>query len=306
MRSSCLEQSLLLQPLERRWARCSRTAGCAGCYCWWRWLVVAHLPGLLMQAALPSLLPESPRFLLVAGEVERARTTVQQVFKGNGCAAPEPLCLQQPAATAGDRSTMGQLWRRELRLSTSVIGFTQGVCTMTFYAITFDKGLNTIGGSLYRGALLGALVELPAYVLLAPLANGLGRRGAYASFFLISASALVIVHVCLAGDDAEHWGALTAVLSGRFASVAAVNVAYIVSAEIFPTLCRNSGIGWGTGCGRMGAILAPMVMTSAPSPLLLFAALCVIAAASVWALPESTGRAMTDMPEAERICPPQP
>ena len=49
--------------------------------------------------------------------------------------------------------------------------------------------------------------------------------------------------------------------------VAQVNVAYIVAAESFPTLCRNSAIGWGTGCGRIGAMIAPLIMTSVASPL---------------------------------------
>ena len=44
-------------------------------------------------------------------------------------------------------------------------------------------------------------------------------------------------------------------------------MAYIVAAETFPTLCRNSGIGWGTGCGRIGAMVAPLIMTSVASPL---------------------------------------
>ena len=99
-------------------------------------------------------------------------------------------------------------------------------------------------------------------------------------------------------------------LAGRFASVAAVNVAYIVAAEIFPTLCRNSGIGWGSGCGRLGAILAPLIMNSAGAPLLLFAALCLVAAASVWASPESRGRrtaledvARTGVAPLNRRCP---
>ena len=39
---------------------------------------------------------------------------------------------------------------------------------MTFYAITLDGALNSLGGSLYSGALLGALVELPAYAEISP------------------------------------------------------------------------------------------------------------------------------------------
>ena len=76
---------------------------------------------------------------------------------------------------------------------------------------------------------------------------------------------------------------------------------YIVCAEIFPTSCRNSGIGWSTGCGRIGAMLAPHLMLGLARPLLLFAALCVAAAATMGLLPESAGAAMADVPEAERV-----
>ena len=79
----------------------------------WRWLVLAHVPGLFLQCVLhsPRVLPESPRFLLVVGEVERAREVLCRVYAANGRAAPEPLCLQQPISTGVDRSAMGQLFR---------------------------------------------------------------------------------------------------------------------------------------------------------------------------------------------------
>ena len=65
---------------------------------------------LLCQALIvqPAYLPESPRFLLVAGEVERAKLVVRQVFKANGAPPPEPLCLQQPAASGASHSTIAQ------------------------------------------------------------------------------------------------------------------------------------------------------------------------------------------------------
>ena len=237
-----------------------------------------------------------------------------------------------------------------------------------FYAITFSKELNSIGGNLYAGvptrtftrtrtltrtrtqapalsfslsparssapgALFGALIELPAYLALAPATNRLGRRAAYAGFLLLAAAACVILQLELGAElgaarpgsapaaaganatraaaaaaelggalgGAARWRATGAVLCGRFASVAAVNVGYIVSAELFPTSCRNSGIGWSTGCGRIGAMLAPHLMLGLAKPLLLFALLCVAAAATMGLLPESAGAAMADVPEAERV-----
>ena len=194
---------------------------------------------------------------------------------------------------------------------------------LQFYAITFSKELNLLGGSLYLGALLGACVELPAYLLLAPLTDSFGRRPAYTFFLLIAAACTLVVNLCVDDDksDGAAAGAATAaagaagaaaavgtrrlvgfaaVLGGRFSSVAAVNVAYIISAEMFPTSCRNSGIGWGTGCGRIGAMLAPLIMATISHPLVTFSILCLGAALSAWLLPESAGTAMADVPDADR------
>ena len=94
-----------------------------------------------------------------------------------------------------------------------------------------------------------------------------------------------------------NWLAVAAALGGRFASVAATNVAYIVAAELFPTSCRNAAVGWGSGCGRIGAIIAPMLMLSSESPLLIFTGVSLTAAALVLLLPESAGASLADVPE---------
>ena len=343
----------------------------------WRWLVLAYIPALVIQLLLSGLLPESPRFLLVLGETERARQGILSIFEANGRAPPEPLTLRRPHAAAGngeagagrDRpgaggsggsnggggggdiygstsssgasSTFAQLWRRDLRQTSLIIGFCQGVCTMVFYAITFDPRTNAAAGDLYLGALLGALVELPAYALLEPLTNGMGRKRSYCAFLALSALCLLALHLAMVREEASeaeaeasaarissaalhagdgsiphpqvaaadtpaadtpaagghaNWHAMVFALGGRFASVAAVNVAYIVSAEIYPTSCRNSAVGWGTGCGRIGAIVAPMLMLKAPQPLLIFMALCLVATALVSLLPETAGRSLADVP----------
>ena len=196
---------------------------------------------------------------------------------------------------------------------------------MIFYAICFDTRFNGQAGGLYLGAMLGALIEFPAYVLLEPLANRAGRKLAFSACLALTALCLCGLHAVSgatyaladpsrarvqgastsAASSAEvdasdpeqfNWVACMLVLGGRFASVAAVNVAYIVAAEIFPTSCRNSGIGWGTGCGRVGAIIAPAIMLGWPSPLLLFGGLSLLAAGLVWLLPESVGLELLDVP----------
>ncbi len=290
----------------------------------WRWLVVTYLPAMAVQATLPRLVPESPRYyLLVAGEADKARTTLLNVFKMNGRPPPEPFRLRSlPAISehSGQRratvsSTFGQLWSRSMRSRTVLLGISQGACTMIFYAITFDTRFNGQAGGLYLGALLGALIELPAYAILEPVTNRAGRKLSFAVFLVLTSTCLFALHVVsaatfadaegpsaaressgAAGDDTPFgWLSCMLVLGGRFSSVAAINVAYIVAAEIFPTSCRNSGIGLCTGCGRLGAIAAPTVMLGTTCPLLFFALLSLVAAALVGLLPESSGIALDNL-----------
>lgn len=79
----------------------------------WRYLGLVHAPGLLLQLGLRAQreLPESPRFLLVAGEVERAKEVLFRVFVANGKVPPEPLCLQQPPPKGNEQSAFSQLFR---------------------------------------------------------------------------------------------------------------------------------------------------------------------------------------------------
>ena len=85
-----------------------------------------------------------------------------------------------------------------------IVGYCQGVCTMVFYALTFDPRTNAAAGDLYLGALLGALVELPAYIILAPVTNHYGRRLSYCAFLALTAVCLLAMHTALA-DRLRAW-----------------------------------------------------------------------------------------------------
>jgi len=288
----------------------------------WRCLVLIYVPGVIVQIILPNLLPESPRYHLVSGQSDQALLSMLQVFRVNGVPPPDNFSLRPPPLSpvpvqlAADHSgrrrpstSFDQLWSRSTRGRTLVLGLCQGSCTMVYYALCFDTRFNGQAGGLYLGALLGALIELPAYIILAPMTNRLGRKLSFSTFLALTTVCLFSLHLVSSSTSAGQstssghsngeadfdWLACILVLGGRFASVAAINVAYIAAAEIFPTSCRNSGIGWGTGCGRLGAMAAPAVMLGAANPLLLFALLSLVAAFLVWLLPESVGLALSDV-----------
>lgn len=48
-------------------------------------------------------------------------------------------------------------------------------------------------------------------------------------------------------------------LIGKFGSAAAYPIVYVFSAELFPTVVRNAGMGTSSCVSRMGGMIAPYV-----------------------------------------------
>ena len=48
-------------------------------------------------------------------------------------------------------------------------------------------------------------------------------------------------------------------IMGKFCSSAAFMIAYVYTAELYPTTMRSRAVGWSSMCGRMGGLLAPQV-----------------------------------------------
>lgn len=56
-----------------------------------------------------------------------------------------------------------------------------------------------------------------------------------------------------------NWLSITFSMTGKFFNTASFDIVYIYSAEIFPTVVRNVGVGSSSAWARVGALVAPFI-----------------------------------------------
>jgi OCT family organic cation transporter-like MFS transporter 4/5 len=70
---------------------------------------------------------------------------------------------------------------------------------------------------------------------------------------------MVLVRVIICFFTGLHAVTVTLAMIGKLGAAAAFAVIYIFSAELYPTVVRNAGMGASSCCARVGGILAPYV-----------------------------------------------
>lgn len=121
------------------------------------------------------------------------------------------------------------------------------------YGLTYGLTLNTgnFGGSFYLNFILIALVEIPAVglTILLSVKFDIGRRWILTvAYFLCGTLNLIIALLQGIGNDVfiERWNTLiiTLAMGGKFAIAGAYAVLQLFTAEQFPTVIKNSGLGY--------------------------------------------------------------
>ena len=91
---------------------------------------------------------------------------------------------------------------------------------------------------------------------------------------------------------------VTLSMLGKLAITSSYGTVYIFSAELFPTVVRNVGLGAASMSGRVGGILCPYInMLSdvwTPLPLIIYGALALSGGLLTLLLPETLGRKLPE------------
>ena len=148
----------------------------------------------------------------------------------------------------------------------------------------------------FQYTLVITAAQIPGYFSAAWLVDRIGRKPTLAAFMLGCAVAAFAFGRAAGGAQIMAWGCLIS-----FFNLGAWGVVYTYTPENYPTALRGTGSGWAAGIGRVGGILAPMVvgrlLATAPGRqdliFLQFAAVVLVGLAAVLALgTETKGRSL--------------
>ncbi|KAL8581702.1 hypothetical protein ACOMHN_043120 [Nucella lapillus] len=185
---------------------------------------------------------------------------------------------------------------------TSIIVFNWVTISTTYYAISLNVA--NLTGNIRTNFLLSGLVELVGYSTAWLFLDRLGRKCTHcAAMFLSGTSCLATIFSVLYGGSDLQWVTILLVMVGKLGISAAFNTIFLMSAELFPTVIRNRGMGCSSTVARVATIVSPYIVDMSlhiegsmgrALPLVIFGALALAAGLLALCLPETLHRKLPD------------
>uniref|UniRef100_A0A3B4UJ75 Solute carrier family 22 member 6 n=1 Tax=Seriola dumerili TaxID=41447 RepID=A0A3B4UJ75_SERDU len=228
----------------------------------WRTLIMTVTAPLGFAVLTWWWIPESARWLLANGKVERAQFYLDKCAKFNKrpklsaklkletLSNIEMLEKQDKNYTYLDLIKTPKM--RQLTLLTGIVWY--GVAS-TYYGISLN--ITGFGLNMYLTHFIYAAIEVPAKLMVYCFLNIIGRRKC-------QAGALLLTGVCIAINifipkGLWHVRAVVAIL-GKGLSEASFTTIFLYTTELYPTVILQNGLGYTSFMSRLGVSVAPLVL----------------------------------------------
>ena len=245
------------------------------------WLVAACISYLLIPefgwqiafwiGALPAVyvflirlhMPESVRYLISKNRIDEAKEIILSL-ENKLEVVSMPFEGKLTAAESGSEKTaqpkFSSLWTPQFRTRTIMLWLAWFGIVYSYYgifmwlpSIVFAQGLAVV--KTFEYVLVMTLAQLPGYFAAAWLVDIIGRRYTLSLFLLMSGVCSYFFGNAATPADLLMWGAAMS-----FFNLGAWGVIYTYTPELYPTSIRALGSGWSAGFGRIGGMLAPMLV----------------------------------------------
>lgn len=244
------------------------------------------------------VMDESPRWLWMQGRTTEAVRIVERGVRwnGRGVALDVEYYLGRAKTTASKQVEtaavgIGHLFRTpNLRAKTLNVCFCWFANSLVYYGLSLSTG--KLNGNPFMILFLMGLVEMPSYVVIVLVLDRLGRRSITSTLMLAGGLCCIAATMITQGSTA----ATTVVMLGKLFIAGSFAVIYNYSAELFPTVVRNSAMGLGSMSARLSGALTPLIALldsfDPTIPAVIFGVIALLSGVCVMLLPETMDQPM--------------
>jgi putative MFS transporter len=234
----------------------------------WRIVQVLTAVPILLLLWWRRSLPESPRWLLKQGRVGEAEQVVsnfeQKVARHVRGPLPPVESVGIPLVEVGERSSVAgnikMLWQRKLLRSTTMLWILWFVITFSYYGFftwipTLLVKLGFTVTKSFSYSLLIYLAQIPGYYSAAFLSEKLDRKWTIIGYMVLGGISALLLSGARSAEAITLFGFLLSFfMNGTYAAI------YSYTPEVYPTAVRSTGMGLASAFGRVGGILAPIII----------------------------------------------
>jgi AAHS family benzoate transporter-like MFS transporter len=226
-------------------------------YGWQSVFLAAGIPVLLIPFVLKSM-PESMPFLVRQGRLDELKATLLRL---------DPSCRFQagdnyelPLVDRASGAPVGKLFHDGRAFSTIMFWIAFFMCLFMVYALSSWLTKLMAGAGYSLGSALTFVLVLNFGAVIGAVGGGWLADRFHIKAVLVAMYALAAVSITLLGYQVSTPVLFLLVGLAGASTIGTQIVTYAYAGQFYPSAIRSTGIGWASGVGRSGAILAPIVI----------------------------------------------